>query len=181
MHVMRFAKFRVLVFSSSQSTMSDEEHTFESADAGASHFVPESAGSIRKGMHVMLKDKPCKIVDIATAKPGKHGSSKCAFTGIDIFTGKKVEEIYSSHASCNMPIVVKTEYTVLDANGEDQTLSLLTADGNTKDDLTLPTDNDGLDENARKILDLFENGKGIVVIVQSACGIEKVVGYREEN
>merc|ERR1719456_1052143 len=118
--------------------MSDTE--FATADAGASHFVPESAGSIRKGMHVMLKDKPCKIVDIATAKPGKHGSSKCAFTGIDIFTGKKVEEIYSSHASCNLPTVTKILYTVMDVS--DNALSLLTEAGDTKDDLDLPGDTD---------------------------------------
>ena len=40
----------------------------------------------------MLKSHPCKIIEFSTAKTGKHGSSKALIVGIDIFTGKKVEE-----------------------------------------------------------------------------------------
>lgn len=41
----------------------------------------------------MLKQFPCKIVETAIAQPGKHGHSKIHFIGLDIFTGKKHEEI----------------------------------------------------------------------------------------
>ena len=35
-----------------------------------------------------------------TIKPGEHGSSECAFTGIDIFTGEKVA---SAPEACTSP------------------------------------------------------------------------------
>jgi hypothetical protein len=43
--------------------MSDsEEHHFESkADAGASKTYPMQAGAIRKGGHIVIKNRPCKV------------------------------------------------------------------------------------------------------------------------
>eukprot|EP00448_Togula_jolla_P008828 CAMPEP_0170596452 /NCGR_PEP_ID=MMETSP0224-20130122/15127_1 /TAXON_ID=285029 /ORGANISM="Togula jolla, Strain CCCM 725" /LENGTH=61 /DNA_ID=CAMNT_0010920749 /DNA_START=61 /DNA_END=243 /DNA_ORIENTATION=+ len=56
--------------------MSDDEHNFESADAGASHVVPMQAGELRKGGHVMIKGHACKVAEISTSKTGKHGHAK---------------------------------------------------------------------------------------------------------
>ena len=41
--------------------MSDEEHHFESSDAGASKTYPQQAGNIRKGGHIVIKGRPCKV------------------------------------------------------------------------------------------------------------------------
>eukprot|EP00434_Breviolum_minutum_P023964 symbB.v1.2.021149.t1/scaffold1812.1/size105704/13 len=38
----------------------DDDHKFESADAGASATYPMQAGEIRKGSHLMIKGRPCK-------------------------------------------------------------------------------------------------------------------------
>ncbi|XP_006819884.1 eukaryotic translation initiation factor 5A-1-like [Saccoglossus kowalevskii] len=54
--------------------MSHDE--FTGADASASHTYPARCSSLRKGGHVILNSRPCKIVDISTAKPGKHGHAK---------------------------------------------------------------------------------------------------------
>lgn len=44
--------------------MSDEEHHFESqADAGASKTFPQQAGTIRKNGYIVIKGRPCKVVD----------------------------------------------------------------------------------------------------------------------
>jgi translation initiation factor 5A len=67
--------------------MSDEE-VFESADAGASDTIPVRAGELKKGMHVVIKGHPCKVVDISTSKTGKHGHAKANITALDIFTNK---------------------------------------------------------------------------------------------
>ncbi len=80
-----------------------EEHTFETAGAGASLTYPMQAGALRKGGHVMLKGHPCKISEISVSKTGKHGHAKCAITGIQIFTGKKYEDMCPS--SHNMEVV----------------------------------------------------------------------------
>jgi translation initiation factor 5A len=44
--------------------MSDsEEHHFESkADAGASKTYPQQAGTIRKNGYIVIKNRPCKVL-----------------------------------------------------------------------------------------------------------------------
>ena len=43
------------------ATMSDEEHHFESSDAGASKTYPQQAGTIRKNGYIVIKNRPCKV------------------------------------------------------------------------------------------------------------------------
>ena len=78
--------------------MADEEgvQTFEGAEAGASLTYPMAAGQIRKGAHILIKGRPCKVLEMTTSKTGKHGHAKCHFTATDIFTGKKMEMLESS-------------------------------------------------------------------------------------
>jgi translation initiation factor 5A len=123
--------------------MSDDEHnhTFETADAGSSHTFPMQAGSLKKGGHVMIKDHPCKIVDISTSKTGKHGHAKANIVAIDIFTGKKYEDICPTGHNMEVPNVNRVEYTVLDITN-DGYVTLLNDDGSTKEDLELPKDSD---------------------------------------
>jgi translation initiation factor 5A len=44
--------------------MSDDEHHFESSDAGASKTYPQQAGNIRKGGHIVIKGRPCKVLSL---------------------------------------------------------------------------------------------------------------------
>ena len=74
---------------------------------------PIKAGQIKKGMFALLNDKPCRILEVTVSKTGKHGHAKCHFTGIDIFTGKKVEGLESSTHNMNAPFVSKKEYSVV--------------------------------------------------------------------
>merc|ERR1712195_133781 len=75
------------------SKMSGEEEDYSidaAGDAGASTTYPLEAGQIRKGGYIVVKGRPCKVVDVSTSKTGKHGHAKCHFVTIDIFTGKKL-------------------------------------------------------------------------------------------
>ncbi|CAL9118742.1 unnamed protein product, partial [Musa textilis] len=133
---------RVLLFLCSFESviMSDEEHHFESkADAGASKTYPQQAGTIRKNGYIVIKGRACKVVEVSTSKTGKHGHAKCHFVGIDIFNTKKLEDIVPSSHNCDVPHVTRTDYQLIDIS-EDGFVSLLTENGNTKDDLRLPTD-----------------------------------------
>eukprot|EP00922_Rhytidocystis_sp_ex-Travisia-forbesii_P027007 GHVS01039624.1.p2 GENE.GHVS01039624.1~~GHVS01039624.1.p2 ORF type:complete len:163 (+),score=31.74 GHVS01039624.1:174-662(+) len=159
--------------------MSDsEEVTFEGGDAGASHTIPMQAGAIKKNAHVMLKSKPCKVVDYSTSKTGKHGHAKAHIVGLDIFTGKKYEDICPTSHNMEVPVVKRIEFQLIDIT-EDGFVSLLSENG-TKDDLKVPTDGEGqLDEVAKQMRDMFEAGKTILVTVLAACGTEKIVGVKE--
>jgi len=45
---------------------------------------------------------------------GKHGHAKCAFVAVDIFTGKKMEDLSPSSHNVDVPHVSRTDYTLLD-------------------------------------------------------------------
>lgn len=36
---------------------------------------------MRKNAYIVIKGRPCKVVDVSTSKTGKHGHAKCAFVG----------------------------------------------------------------------------------------------------
>ncbi|ESQ34294.1 hypothetical protein EUTSA_v10008974mg [Eutrema salsugineum] len=154
--------------------MSDEEHHFESSDAGASKTYPQQAGNIRKGGHIVIKGRPCKVVEVSTSKTGKHGHAKCHFVAIDIFTAKKLEDIVPSSHNCDVPHVNRVDYQLIDIS-EDGFVSLLTDSGGTKDDLKLPTD----DNLAALMKSGFEEGKDVVVSVMSSMGEEQICAVKE--
>merc|ERR1711988_2031543 len=118
----------------SPKEMADDEPTFESTESGASHTYPQQAGEIRKGSFLMIKGNPCKCCEVSTSKTGKHGHAKAHIVAIDIFTGKKMEDLCPTSHNLDVPFVKKTEYQVLSADADSGEVSLLQEDGSTKDD-----------------------------------------------
>ena len=53
-----------------------DEQDFESVASGAAETFPTQCSTLRKNGYVVLKERPCKIVDMSTSKTGKHGHAK---------------------------------------------------------------------------------------------------------
>merc|ERR550537_1792805 len=119
----------------------------------------------------MIKGHPCKVVEVTSSKTGKHGHAKAHIVALDIFTGKKMEDLCPCSHNMAIPFVKREEFIIMDIQ-EDGQVSLLTEGGDAKDDLNMPTLNDDDKKLSEDIKKDFDAGKNCVVIVQSACGME---------
>jgi len=153
-----------------------EVYDFTVGDAGASHVYPMEAGQIRKGGYIVIKGRPCKVVDVSTSKTGKHGHAKCNFTAIDIFTNKKLEDIIPSTHNTNVPHVSRKEYFLNDITSDGFTV-LMDEEGNQREDIRLPEIPEGF---AREIQEQFDAGKTLAVSVMIAMGHEQIIAIKEE-
>ncbi|KAJ7353423.1 eukaryotic translation initiation factor 5A [Mycena albidolilacea] len=155
--------------------MSDDEshnQTFEQANAGASKTFPMQCSALRKNGHVVIKGRPCKIVDMSTSKTGKHGHAKVHLVAIDIFTGKKLEDISPSTHNMDVPNVTRNEYQLV--NIDEGFLNLMTQDGVPKDDVKVPEGDLG-----REIQAGFDNGQDLLVTIISAMGEEQAISFKD--
>jgi len=151
----------------------DDDSDFQQVGSGASTTFPAQCSSLRKNGFVVIKGFPCKIVEMSTSKTGKHGHAKVHLVGIDIFNGRKYEDLCPSTHNMDVPVVTRTEYTVLDLT-DDGFCSLLNSDGTTKDDLKLPEGELGQQLKAE-----HDSGKELVVTVIGALGSEQITAFKE--
>ena len=150
----------------------DTDYIIETTDSGSSLTTPQQAGSIRKGDYIMIKGNACKVADVSTSKTGKHGHAKAHFVAIDIFTGKKLEELCPSSHNIDVPIISRLEYTFMDIL-DDGYVSLMDESSNIRDDLSLPEDTIG-----REIERSFNDGNELIVTIISGIGKEKIISYK---
>ncbi|KAK4469591.1 hypothetical protein MN116_007128 [Schistosoma mekongi] len=157
------------------SAFEDEE--FATGESGASKTEPKQCSSLRKGGYVLMKDRPCKIVEMSTSKTGKHGSAKVHLVGIDMFTGKKYEEICSSSHTMNVPIISRKEYQLMDI--KDGFLTLM------GDDFCVLEDTPILDNDVGREIQEKWNSKGdmdnVIVTLVTAMGEQQAYAVRTSS
>lgn len=151
----------------------EHDEDVEITASGASLTVPSQVGSLKKNGYVVIKDHPCRIVEMNVAKVGKHGSAKAKITGIDVFTGNKYEEIHPTSHNMDVPVIKREDWTLVDIS-RDGYASLMNDNGDTKEDLKVPDDEIG-----QKMRDLLDNGATVSTTVLKAMGMEKIVDCKE--
>ncbi|KAI5861894.1 translation initiation factor eIF5A [Durotheca rogersii] len=152
--------------------MADEFEVDNQGDAGASKTFPMQCSALRKNGHVVIKGRPCKIVDMSTSKTGKHGHAKVHLVGIDIFTGKKLEDLCPSTHNMDVPVVSRVQYTLSHVTG-DGFLVLYDEESREKGDIKNPEG-----ELGEKLLAAEDSGAqyhNAVVTVLAAMGEEAAV------
>lgn len=162
---MRESLFNVAVI------MADDEYEGQ-GESGASNTYPQQCSALRKNGYVVMKNRPCKIVEMSTSKTGKHGHAKVHLVGLDIFTGKKYEDICPSTHNMNVPNVNREDYQVNDIQS-DGYLHLMNDNNGVREDLKLPENDVG-----KEIRSKHENGEIVSVTVLSAMGEEMVIGSK---
>lgn len=68
---------------------------------------PVDVGELRVGGYMMIDGAPCRIVDIAKSKPGKHGAAKARIVAIGVFDGQKRQFVKPVDAGAEVPIIDK--------------------------------------------------------------------------
>ena len=152
---------------------------FATTHSGAAETYPKKCSDVGRHDFIMIRGRPCKVCEMSTSKPGKHGHAKIHIFGFDIFTNKKMDDICPSKESVEIPVVERKEFEVLSIDEEDGFLALM--DSKTckvKDDLRLPGG-----EMGNKLRDAFERNEknGILVVVISACGEEAILDWKPKK
>lgn len=79
--------------------------------------------------HIILKEdggiKLVEITSIAKSKPGKHGSAKYCFTGLNLVTGKNYQFTEGSKTNLNICTLVKIPCEFIEINEMDNSLVVL--------------------------------------------------------
>lgn len=150
-----------------------ENDEFQGGVSNASTTYPMQCSALRKNGHVMIKNRPCKIVEMSTSKTGKHGHAKVHLVGIDIFTAKKYEDLCPSTHNIDVPHVNRLEFSLIDIS-DDGFLSLMNEKGDCRDDLKVPDGDEG--KSLRE--DFAKEDANIVVTVIAAVNEEAVISHK---
>lgn len=146
---------------------------YQGGASNASTTYPMQCSALRKNGFVMIKSRPCKIVEMSTSKTGKHGHAKVHLVGIDIFSGKRYEDLCPSTHNIDVPNVSRFDLQLIDVS-DDGFVSLMTDKGDTRDDLKLPEG-----ELAAKIKEEFaKEDNTVLVTVISAVGEEAIIACK---
>jgi translation initiation factor 5A len=148
---------------------------FSSTGADTADATPLAAGQLKKNGYALLKGFPCKIADISVSKTGKHGHAKCNFVGYDIFTGKKYEDLCPSTHNMSVPVVVRTEWELIDIS-DDGFASLHPTTGDVGDPKETLKIQEG--ELGEKIRAAFDAGEVCILNVTSAMKQEQILGFK---
>ncbi|RWS08828.1 eukaryotic translation initiation factor 5A-like protein [Dinothrombium tinctorium] len=150
----------------------EDDTDYQGASAGASDTYPVQCSSLRKNGFVMIKNRPCKVIEMSTSKTGKHGHAKVHLVGLDIFTNKKYEDLCPSTHNIPVPNVTRTDFQLIDIS-DDGFASLMNDKGETRDDLKIPEGEVG-----QKIREDFAKENTVIVTVLSAVGEEAIIASK---
>jgi translation initiation factor 5A len=76
------------------------------------------AKELKVGKYVLIDDIPCKVVEVESSKPGKHGAAKMRVTGIGVFDQQKKTLLTPGDADVEVPIIERKEVLILSISGK---------------------------------------------------------------
>ena len=73
---------------------------------------------LKVGRYVVIDEEPCKILDITTSKPGKHGAAKARIEAVGMFDNVKRSMVAPVTEKCKIPMIDKRKVQVLNIHGD---------------------------------------------------------------
>jgi translation initiation factor 5A len=73
---------------------------------------------LREGRYVVVDNEPCKILNISTSKPGKHGGAKARIDCVGIFDGNKRTIVAPVTERVQVPLIDRRGAQVVSVHGE---------------------------------------------------------------
>ena len=146
----------------------------------------KKGGAQGEGGYVIIKGNPCKVLDIIakTKGTGPTANDRVTIKGQHVFKKDvKCEDVFNLTAGFDgieVPVVSKCWYSLIDVDTDSGFVTLLTDDGETKEDTALSRATDDDDETefdavGADVVARFEDGEALKVLVLSIMGKELVV------
>ena len=117
------------------------------ADEG--EFLLEPAKELRVGRYVLIDGIPCKVLEIETSSPGKHGAAKMRVTALGVFDVQKKTLLASSHADVQVPVIKKRKGSVVSFT--ETTVQVMDSETYETYDLPIPDDFKGKLEAGKEV------------------------------
>ncbi len=72
---------------------------------------------LKEGKYIIIDNEPCRILNISTSSPGKHGAAKARIDARGLFDDQKRTIIKPVTAKIDVPIIDKRKGQVLSVGG----------------------------------------------------------------
>ncbi len=114
-------------------------------------------GKIKEGRYIVIEDEPCRVVGIATSKPGKHGAAKARIEAMGIFDGVKRSIVQPVGAKAYIPVVERKSGQVISIAGN--IAQLMDMKDYSNFEIAIPDDRKGHVEVGKEIVYIESMGK----------------------
>jgi translation initiation factor 5A len=114
-------------------------------------------GKIKEGRYIVIDEEPCKVVGIATSKPGKHGAAKARIDAVGIFDGVKRSIVFPVSAKTYIPVVERKSGQILSIAGN--MAQLMDMKDFSNFEITIPDDKKGTIEVGKEYMYIESMGK----------------------
>ena len=85
-------------------------------------WTMQQVRELKVNRYIVIDDEPCKIIDLTTSKPGKHGEAKARIVATGIFTGNKRSLVSPVTHKVQVPMIEKKQAQVVSIQGTEAQL-----------------------------------------------------------
>ena len=85
-------------------------------------WTMQQVRELKVNRYIVIDDEPCKIIELTTSKPGKHGEAKARIVAIGIFSGAKKSMVSPVTHKVQVPMIEKRTAQVVSIQGTEAQL-----------------------------------------------------------